>query len=65
MTKREALDLLGGTVSSAAEAIGITTQAVSDWPDVLPDRIRDRVQAVLWRRTQAAKPPTSQQQEAA
>ena len=49
MNKTEALELLGGTVSAAAKAIGISYQAVDKWPDDLPDRIVDRVQAALWR----------------
>ncbi len=54
MTKTEAIRLLGGTGSSAARAVGITPQAVRDWPDELTPAIRDRVQAALWRQEQAA-----------
>jgi hypothetical protein len=52
MKKSEAIDLLGGTTSAAAKAIGISPSAVSQWPDDedLSDAIRDRVQAALWRR---------------
>lgn len=50
MLKTKAIELLGGTVSAAADAIGITYQAVHKWPDVLPDSISDRVQAALARR---------------
>ena len=56
MRKSEAIELLGGTVPAAAEAIGVTYQAVDKWPDPLPQRIADRVQAALWRMAQAAKP---------
>ena len=49
MTREEALVLLGGSVSSAAHRIGVTKQAVSNWPKVLSPRLRDRVHAVLWR----------------
>ncbi len=49
MEKSEAIDLLGGTRTSAAKAIGVKPQAISGWPDVLPPRIADRVQAALWR----------------
>jgi hypothetical protein len=49
MLKTEAIDLLGGTVSAAAKAIGISWEAVNKWPDELPPRIADRVQAALWR----------------
>ena len=47
MKKSRALELLGGTVATAAEAIGISSAAVSQWPDELPDRIVDRVIAAL------------------
>lgn len=50
MTKFEALKLLGGTVSQAAAAIGISPAAVSAWPDELPPRISDRVVAALARK---------------
>lgn len=53
MTKTEAIQLLGGTVSAAAQAIGVSSSAVSLWPDELPARIADRVQAALWRQAQA------------
>lgn len=43
MRKAEAIDLLGGTVKAAAEALGITSSGVSQWPDELPPRIADRV----------------------
>jgi len=51
MLKSEAIQILGGSVSSAAKAIGVSPQAVSLWPDVLTDAIRDRVQAALYRQT--------------
>jgi hypothetical protein len=50
MLKTKAIELLGGTVSAAANAIGISYQAVDKWPDVLPPRIADRVYAVLARK---------------
>lgn len=50
MLKTKAIELLGGTVAAAAEAIGITYQAVEKWPDKLPSRIADRVVAVIARR---------------
>ena len=46
MLKTQAIDLLGGTVTAAAHAIGISYSAVSQWPDELPPRIADRVYAV-------------------
>lgn len=47
MLKHQALELLGGTVATAAAAIGISYQAVDKWPDELPSRIVDRVIAAL------------------
>lgn len=55
MDKTEAIRLLGGTAAAAAKAIGISPAAVSLWPDVLPPRIADRVQAALYRQQQAAR----------
>jgi hypothetical protein len=54
MDKQEAIQLLGGTPAAAAKEVGVTTAAISLWPDVLPPRISDRVQAALWRRSQRA-----------
>lgn len=50
MQKAKAIELLGGSISSAAALIGISYQAVEKWPDHLPDRIADRVQAALARK---------------
>ena len=50
MLKQKAIELLGGTVTAAADAIGISYQAVDKWPEELPDRISDRVLAVLARK---------------
>lgn len=50
MLKTKAIELLGGTTTTAADAIGITYQAVDKWPDELPDRIADRVLAALARK---------------
>lgn len=47
MQKQKAIELLGGTVSAAAEAMGVTYQAVSGWPDELPARIAERVLGVV------------------
>lgn len=49
MLKTEAIRLLGDSISAAAAAVGVSYQAVDKWPDVLPQRIADRVQAALWR----------------
>jgi len=50
MEKTKAIELLGGTVTAAAQAIGVSYQAVDKWPDTLPPRIVDRVQAALARK---------------
>lgn len=50
MRKTKAIELLGGTYAAAADAIGISYQAVNQWPDELPDRISDRVLAVIARK---------------
>lgn len=55
MEKSEAIKSLGGTVKVAAAMVGVSEAAVYMWPDPLPDRIRDRVQAALWRREQSLK----------
>lgn len=49
MKKEHAIQLLGGSVTSAASAIGIMPQAVTQWPEDLPPRIADRVIAALAR----------------
>jgi hypothetical protein len=53
LTKRVALDLLGGSVASAADAIGITAHAVRSWPAILSPMIADRVEAAWYRRQNA------------
>ncbi|MGT2508169.1 hypothetical protein [Cupriavidus basilensis] len=50
MEKSRATTLLGGTITAAAEAIGISPQAYSQWPAVLPKRLADRVVAALARK---------------
>lgn len=49
MLKAQAIELLGGTAKSAAAAIGVTSQAISGWPEQLTPALRDRVQAALYR----------------
>ena len=49
MLKTRAIELLGGSVSAASKAIGITYQAVDKWPETLTPALRDRVQAALYR----------------
>lgn len=46
MLKSKAIELLGGTVAAAADALGVSYQAVDKWPDVLPPRIEQRVLGV-------------------
>ncbi|APW38475.1 hypothetical protein RD110_15750 [Rhodoferax koreense] len=50
MLKTKAIELLGGSISAAADAIGVSYQAVDKWPDELPARIADRVLAVQARK---------------
>lgn len=50
MYKSEAIDLLGGEVSAAAEQLDISYQAVNKWPELLPPRISDRVLGVCLRK---------------
>jgi hypothetical protein len=49
MKKSEARALLGGSDVSAAEAIGVTRSAFAQWPEELPARLADRVQAAVAR----------------
>lgn len=65
MRKSEALELLGGSIPAVADAIGVTYQAVDKWPDELPKRIADRVQAALWRKSQGIAPGSSGDQQPA
>lgn len=55
MDKTKAIELLGGSPAKAAAAIGVTVSAVSQWPDVLPRRISDRVLAAIARKHLPAK----------
>jgi hypothetical protein len=48
--KQKAIELLGGTVATAAKEIGVTHQAIAKWPDELPPRIADRVLAAVARK---------------
>jgi hypothetical protein len=65
MLKTEAISILGGTASAAAEAIGITPQAIADWPDELPRRIEDRVLAALYRKQHGDALPPADERKAA
>jgi len=55
LTKRAALEMLGGDAATAARAIGCSPQAVRQWPDTLTPRLADRVLAAVYRMEQAAK----------
>jgi len=50
MNKAKAIELLGGTVTTAAAAVGVTPSAITQWPDELPGRLEDRVLAALARK---------------
>ena len=50
MDKAKAIEVLGGTVTAAAQQIGVSTSAFSQAPDPLPPRIADRVLAAVARR---------------
>lgn len=49
MQKSRAIEALGGSVQSAASKVGVSSEAVRQWPDPLPARIADRVLAALAR----------------
>lgn len=55
MQKHDAIQILGGTVTAAAKAIGISYQAVNKWPDYLSPRVTDRVEAASNRLKAQAK----------
>lgn len=66
MPKSAAIALLGGTVSEAARRIGVTQSAITQWPDVLPARLQDRVLAALAREHLAHLwPPAAQAEQSA
>lgn len=48
MNKKQAIGYFGG-VCATARAIGISDAAVSQWPDVLSQKISDRVIAAMVR----------------
>jgi hypothetical protein len=51
MDKNCAIQLLGGTVTAAAQALEMTPSGVSQWPARLPRRLSDRVLGA-WARKQ-------------
>jgi len=61
MQKAQAIELLGGSITAAAKAIGVTYQAVKKWPDELSDRIADRVYAASARKKKPKRRATEQQ----
>ena len=65
MNKNQAVKVLGGSLKSAAEAIGITVQAVSAWPDELPKTIADRVEAAYHRKEGRSVPLQASTKDAA
>lgn len=65
MLKTQAIELLGGTAKSAAAAIGVTSQAISGWPEQLTPALRDRVQAALYRKKQQRAKRTSKAKQPA
>jgi hypothetical protein len=50
MLKSKAIEVLGGTPTSAAAAMRISASAVSQWPEVLHEALQVRVLAALARR---------------
>lgn len=61
MKKSEAIQMLGGSVPSAARALQVTVQAIAKWPDVLPLRIADRVRGAHVRIYRSANDPQASQ----
>ncbi|KAF1019653.1 MAG: hypothetical protein GAK30_02969 [Paracidovorax wautersii] len=63
MKKDQAIEMLGGSIPAAAAAIGVSYQAINQWPDELPRRIEDRVYAALYRmQNTQANPATPAEQ---
>lgn len=56
MKKSTAIKQLGGTGTAAAQALGISRQAVSKWPDPLPLKVEQRVrEAIAARKVEQSK----------
>lgn len=62
MHKTKAIESLGGSIASAAAAVGVSYQAVAKWPEHLSARIADRVTAAATRikPTKARRTPSKQ-----
>ena len=50
MKKTWALEQFGDSVAEVAAAVGVTSSAVTQWPEDLPRRIADRVVAAIARK---------------
>ena len=59
MTKQDAIQLLGGSQKTMAQALGITASAVSQWPNELDQEREDRVIGAAVRIGKMAPPPGS------
>lgn len=55
--KTEAIEMLGGSTREVAAALGVSYQAVDKWPEVLSDKVADRVLAAWTRRNVEGLPP--------
>ncbi len=58
MKKCDAVRLFGGKVKDLADAMGVTSSAVSQWPEELPLRLADQVRGAalrLGRTTESAE----------
>ena len=71
--KTEAIEVLGGSTKEAAAALGVSYQAIDKWPEVLSNKVADRVLAAWTRRhvkrlpapfLKPTTPQTTQTQEA-
>ena len=43
MLKETAIKLLGGNVAAAAKTLGVTSSAISQWPEELTPQVIDRL----------------------
>lgn len=54
--KQQAIEMLGGSQTAAAKALGITYQAVRKWPEALTPDIENRLIGMLVRRRRKVPP---------